>query len=124
MECFAHPGANSVGVCKACGKAVCRTCAVDNGFALACSGSCAQEAADLHEMNRRGKRIYGIGVDRKKIPSGVIMWLLFGAIFLGVGVITSLRSNQTEWFSLLFGAAFFFIAWLAYRRAKDMGIQC
>src|SRR5213595_1382333 len=36
MECYAHPTAASVGVCKACGKAVCRACARDLGFAVAC----------------------------------------------------------------------------------------
>lgn len=124
MECFAHPGANSVGVCKACGKAVCRACAVDVGVALACSQSCAKEAADVHEMNQRGKRIYGIGVGHKAIPSALIMWLLFGTIFVGFGAFNSFRSHAPDWFTLLFGVTFFVVAWLAHRRAKDIGIRC
>ncbi|WP_156397980.1 hypothetical protein [Duganella sp. Root336D2] len=124
MECFEHSGSNSVGVCKACGKAVCRTCVVDAGVAIACSDRCAKEAADVHEMNQRGKKLYGIGTDRKNLPSGVVMWLLLGALFSGYGIYASLRSREPEWFLLLFGAVSFFIAWLAYYRAKDVGIQC
>lgn len=124
MECFAHQGSCAVGVCKACGKAVCRSCAIDVGVALACSQDCAKEAADVHEMNQRGKRIYGIGVDRKRLPSGIVMWLLFGTIFAGFGAVSSYRSHEPDWFPLLFGLAFYFIAWLAYRRVKEIGLQC
>lgn len=123
MECFIHSGTQAVGVCKACGKAVCRACAIDSSAAIACCEVCAKEAADLHEMNQRGKKIYGIGVARK-LPSGVIMWLLFALLFGGFGVYQSYRSGQPEWFLLLFGAASLFIAVLAYRRAKDVGLQC
>jgi hypothetical protein len=124
MECFAHPDTHSVGICKTCGKAVCRACAVDTGFALACSQACAKEASDVHEMNQRGKKIYGIGVAPRKLPSAVLVWLVFATLFSGFGVLTSFRNHQPEWFTLLFGGAFFYIAWLAYRRAKDVGIQC
>lgn len=124
MECFSHPGTGSVGVCKSCGKAVCRTCARDISFALVCSESCAREAAELHEINQRGKKLYGIGVDRKKLPSGVVMWLLFGTMFGGFGVYTYLRSGVPDWFLLIFGLACFVIAAMAYRRVKDLGLQC
>lgn len=60
----------------------------------------------------------------KKIPRGVIMRVLFGLLFVGFGVYNSLRNDQAEWFLLMFGAASFVIAFIAYRRAKEMGIQC
>ena len=123
MECFSHSGTQAVGVCKSCGKGVCRTCAVDLGVAIACCEACAKEATDLHEMNQRGKRIYGIGV-AKRMPSGVIVWLLFAVLFGGFGVYQSYRNQQPEWFLLLFGGVSLFIALLAYRRAKDVGLQC
>lgn len=123
MECFTHSAAPAVGVCKTCGKAVCRTCVIDSGMFVACSEVCAKEAADLHEMNRRGKKIYGIGVPNK-LPSGVIMWLLFAAMFGGFGIFQSYRQHEPEWFLLLFGALSLFIAFLAYRRTKEIGIQC
>jgi len=124
MECFAHPSSQGVGVCKGCGKAICRACAQDLGFAVACSDTCAAESAAVHEMNQRGKKLYGIGVSNKKIPSGVIMWVMFGLLFGGFGVFNSLRNGQPEWFLLTFGAASFVIAVIAYRRAKEVGLQC
>jgi hypothetical protein len=50
MECFSHPSSQAVGICKSCGKAVCRACAKDLGFAIACSDSCAAELAAEHEI--------------------------------------------------------------------------
>ncbi len=123
MECFAHNAIQAVGVCKSCGKAICRSCAIDLGIAIACSDSCAKEAADLHEMNQRGKKIYGIGVPNK-LPSGFIMWMLFALLFGGFGIYQSYRNHEPEWFLLLFSALSFVIALIAYRRAKDVGIQC
>lgn len=123
MECFTHSGTPAVGICKVCNRAVCHTCAIDSGVAISCCESCAKEAADLHEMNQRGKRIYGIGVPHK-LPSGVIMWLLFALLFGGFGIYQTYRYGHPEWFSLLFAAMSLFIAFLAYRRAKDIGLQC
>lgn len=124
MECFTHPGVPAVGICKTCGKAVCKPCSIDTGVAIACCEACAKEAADLHEMNQRGKKIYGIGAASRKLPSGVVMWLLFGALFVGYGIYASIMNNEPDWFLLLFGAISLFIAGLSYRRAKDVGLQC
>jgi hypothetical protein len=85
MECFTHTGSQAIGICKTCSKAVCRSCAQDAGMFIACSAACEKEAADLHEMNQRGKKMYGIGVP-KKLASSVIMWLLFAALFGGFGI--------------------------------------
>ncbi len=123
MECFTHNAAVAVGVCKTCGRAVCRSCAIDSGMFVTCSDACTREAIDLHEMNQRGKKIYGIGVP-KKVPSGVIMWVLFGALFGGFGIYQSYRHDQMDWFLLLFGALSFVIAFIAYRRTKEVGLQC
>lgn len=124
MECFAHPENPAVGICKSCGKAVCRSCAQDLGFAVVCSAACGAEATDLNEMNQRGKRIYGIGVQRRRLPSSVIMWVLFALFFVGFGVYHSFLRHQPEWFLLILGGLFAIIAFVAYRRTKDIGLQC
>jgi hypothetical protein len=93
-------------------------------FVVACSEACAKDAVEVHEMNQRGKKIYGIGVARPKVPSGVVMWLLFAALFGGFGIFTSIRNQEPEWFLLLFAVVSLFIAGLAYKRAKEVGLQC
>ena len=40
MHCFYHSDVDAVGLCKACGKGLCRPCAVDLGEGLACQNSC------------------------------------------------------------------------------------
>lgn len=123
MECFTHIGSQAIGVCKICGKAVCRGCAIDGGMHITCCEACSKEAVDLHELNQRGKKIYGIGVPRKT-PSGVIVWLLFAALFGGFGIFQSIKNHQPDWFLLLFGAVSLLVALLAYSRSKDSGLQC
>jgi hypothetical protein len=124
MECFNHSGIAAVGICKSCGKALCRSCAKDLPFALVCSDACAAEAADLNEMNQRGKRIYGIGTGPRKVPSGVIMWSLFAVFFTGFGIYQSVLKEQPDWFLLVFGCLSAVVALMAYRRSKDIGLQC
>ena len=124
MECFTHAGRPAVGVCHVCGKAVCHSCVVDTGVAIACSDVCAKEAVDLREMSQRGKKIYGIGVAKPKIPSGAIMWLIFAAFFGGFGIYQSVINRNPEWFSLGFAGISVVIAIFVYRRAREIGIQC
>lgn len=123
MECFAHPESSVVGICKSCGKAVCRSCAQDLGFAIACSKVCAEEAAALKEMNQRVKRMFGIGAAPRKLSVGVIMLGLFAVFYMGFGIYQSLQKDEPDWFLLIFGCIFAGIAVMAYRRAKEIGIQ-
>jgi len=124
MECFTHSGSSAIAVCKVCGKAVCHACAVDAGVAIACSEVCGQEATALHEMNQRGKKIYGIGIAKPKVVSGVIAWLLLAALFGGTGTYGAFGNKQGAWFLLAFAGISIVIAIIAHRRAKDIGLQC
>jgi hypothetical protein len=92
---------------------------------VACSEACAQEASLLHEMNQRGKKVYGLGGGaRSVIPSGVIMWALFCVFFVGIGVFTYIRSGHLEPFMLGFGTLCGVVGFIAYRRARNIGLQC
>jgi hypothetical protein len=55
MECFRHPGAAAVGVCKSCGRGLCRACAAEVGTGLACRDRCEAEVADLNRIIARNK---------------------------------------------------------------------
>jgi hypothetical protein len=123
MECFNHAGVAGVGVCKACGKAICRTCVIDLGYAVACSETCSKEAAELQEMNNKGKRIYGIGSSKKRLPSGALIYIIMAVVFGGIGIAGSF-GGEIQWFMLIMGAMFGIFSVIAYRRAKDIGLQC
>lgn len=123
MECFAHPNAAAIAVCKHCGKGVCRACATDIGVAVVCSEACAKEAPEYDEMMQRSKKVYGIGLKTKAIPSGIIVWGTAGVGFFAFGVYNSLTPNPVDWLSLGMGVIFVGFAVFAYVRTKDLGLR-
>ena len=122
MQCFTHDNVQAVGVCKSCGKAVCRSCAKDLGFAIVCGDACAKEATAIQEMLGRSKRIYGLGLSRRRLPLLVIMFTFSAVVFGGLGIFESYRSEELDWLPLLFAVGCGFMAAIAYRRMKDTGI--
>ncbi|MFO1414812.1 MAG: hypothetical protein U1F10_13070 [Burkholderiales bacterium] len=88
-----------------------------------CSEACAKEAADVHEMNQRGKKIYGIGTARRTVATTVLIWFVFTVTFLGDGIFLTWRRGEPEWFLLTFGAGSLLVGVLAYRRSRDIGLQ-
>ncbi len=77
MQCYQHNENVSVGLCKACQKAVCSVCATDTGRGLACSEPCSREVGVLNEIIDRSKQIYGIGSRSKLPPTGILFYLFF-----------------------------------------------
>jgi hypothetical protein len=123
MECFVHPGTNAVGVCKACAKGVCRACAIDAGVGVACSEKCSREAREQDEMIQRSKAAYGIGYAKKAIPHVVVMWSVFGSVFLGWGLYSTAVGKTIDWFPIIMGAAALAMAVFGYLRVKDTGLR-
>lgn len=124
MECFRHEHIVAVGLCKTCARAVCRSCARGSGYSLTCSPECNKDAADMHTMNNRAKKIYGLGDAKKTLPMAAMMWGLFAAMFGGFGIFTTLTKGETEWFLLTFGVLCLFLAIVTYRRTRALEINC
>ena len=125
MNCFTHPAVHASAVCKTCGKAICRACVVSTPMALACSEVCADEARALTEINQRSKKVYGIGaVSKKKFSSALIYYALFVVFLLGMGIFNSVRSAEPDYSSFALATLFSVFIVVAYRRNKDIGIQC
>ena len=69
--------------------------------------------------------MYGLGTGVKSvIPSGVIMWALFCVFFLGIGVFTYIKSGTVEPFTIGFGTLCGVVGFIAYRRTRNIGLQC
>ena len=125
MECFIHEGHKSIGLCKSCYKAVCRDCAIDVEHGLACSEECVTDVAELNEMNERGKKIYGIGPRKSKMPSsGVIIWCLFSILFWGMAAIPYFKTGHIDYGSLAMAIVFTIIAVIAFFSVRRTGLQC
>lgn len=124
MNCYQHHDQVAIGVCKACNKAVCPTCAVDTGRGLACCDVCAQEVADQNQIIDKSKQIYGIGSTSKLPPSGILVYLFFGLVFTGFGVYPWVMYGEPEWFSLIMGGGFFAVGILVYYRTRSLRLNC
>jgi hypothetical protein len=82
MKCFVHDQADAVAVCKHCGKALCRACAVDRPpGGVSCRGSCEEQTrlawAQLHQ-------------GRATAAANRAMLALLGAGSAGLGVLVIL----------------------------------
>ncbi len=49
MRCFYHSEAEAVGICGACGKGLCRGCAHDMDYCLACRDKCEADVQVNHK---------------------------------------------------------------------------
>jgi hypothetical protein len=47
MRCFYHEQKEAVGICKSCGKGICKKCAVDFKKGLACRGHCEKTVRSI-----------------------------------------------------------------------------
>lgn len=124
MKCYNHNETDAIGVCKACYKSICAECAVDTGRGLACSDECVAEVCDLNEIIDRSKQIYSIGKDSKLPPTGILMFGLFGVMFVAWGIHNSMRWENVDIFTILMGAGFLIIAIISYIRTRKLKINC
>jgi hypothetical protein len=81
VRCFHHPDVDAVGLCKGCGKGVCRACAVDLGQGLACADSCEVEVRDLIVQQAVSRRVLAT------TPGAYRTQAIVG--FVGAGVLVS-----------------------------------
>lgn len=75
-------------------------------------------------MTRMAHSMYGIGVEKKRIPIVTITWAGFGILFMGWALYLYLSKDVTDWFLIGFGSFAFVIAWMSFRRAKETGLNC
>jgi len=123
MNCYSHRDQQSIGICKACQKAVCSECVVDTGRGLACSTECASEVNDLNAIVDKSKRIYSIGSSSNLPPTGIIMFFFFGLVFFGFGVYQSMNRDRIDYFAIIMGLGFLLMALISYVRNKKVNLN-
>lgn len=110
MQCFSHPYEQAVGVCKSCGKGVCRTCAIQVNRGLACSQECKPFAEALSRLQSTTIRNVGL------VSAQRFMQPLIAAVFLAAAVYFFLTTGRdfSFWFFLASGLVFTFVAFLTW----------
>lgn len=91
IGCINHPGVESIGRCRQCGKPVCRQCGMAGAKGIYCSEVCKEkhesfmQRAEGLDLERRGRP--GIGF---QIRRALGMLITLAAVVFVLGVISSL----------------------------------
>lgn len=51
MKCYNHPDRDGIAICRSCGKAICRECAMESRDGIACQQSCLASLAEKSALN-------------------------------------------------------------------------
>ena len=126
MNCYKHNESSAIGICKACNKAVCTSCAIDTGNGLACSEICETEVAEINKIIEISKNMYGVGRNAKKnlIPTSVMVHIFFTIIFLGWSLSDYILYSKINAYLIVMGVGFLLLGIITYRRTKQMSINC
>lgn len=91
IGCINHPGVESIGRCRQCGKPVCRQCGVSGAKGIYCSDVCREKHEDFMQ------RAEGLGLERRcgpgiglQIRRGLGMLITLAVVLFVLGVISSL----------------------------------
>ncbi len=80
MPCYRHPTHDATGICHVCGKALCKECATDLGFALSCNGLCEERAKTYNRLCQN------IDLSYRKLKKfrflGPLFFILLALIFM------------------------------------------
>ncbi len=84
MRCFVHEDRESIGVCVACGRGVCRECLSEEGGAVSCRNRCEGSAA--REVLTRDLAIHDADDKQRAEGSKRIQNAIYGVIMLIIGL--------------------------------------
>lgn len=116
MQCYTHSDRAAAGICKACGKGVCRQCAIPVTRGLACSEECKPVVQALSRLQSASIRNLGMLSGQRLIQP------LIAAIFLGSGIYLLLTEGNDffTWFMLATGIVLTLAIILTWsRRSKE-----
>ena len=105
MKCFNHPGTDAVGVCKSCGRGLCRECVAEVGLSCSCKGECEGVVAAMNELVERGRIAYQKS-SAMQMRSGILV-ILLGGLFLFFGI-ASFSGERSIWNYFLLGTGVLF----------------
>lgn len=107
MHCFRHSETPAVGVCRACNKGLCRECAAELNFGLACRNSCEERVDMLNRIVDTSAR--SIAVSNSAFRSSGTFLMLMGCLLMGLAFYTR-GDDSSPLFTGLFGGCGLLIA--------------
>lgn len=87
MRCFNHPTNDAAGVCRNCGRGICRDCIAMSEDAVACKGRCEARVAAIQRMIQGNQTNYR--TTARLMHQGGIYSFFAGILFIAMGGIFS-----------------------------------
>ncbi|MBN1817275.1 MAG: hypothetical protein JW828_07920 [Sedimentisphaerales bacterium] len=85
MNCFNHSNIPAVGICKSCGKGLCKDCLVEVPDGLACKQSCEERVRYINFLIDSNKQV--LTATRFHAKSATIFLFVFGGFVFLLGLI-------------------------------------
>jgi len=91
MRCFYHEEKEAVGICKSCGRGLCRECAVELPKSLACRGRCEADAQAVTQLIERNIQLSTnspqlVKLNRNGRVGTGILYIVLGTVFVFTGL--------------------------------------
>ncbi|HNQ73210.1 MAG TPA: hypothetical protein PKN95_06350 [Verrucomicrobiota bacterium] len=109
MKCFYHQEVDAAGLCKSCGRGLCRECIAEVGLSCSCRNRCEADVATLNDLVERGRTAYQ-KTSATYFQSGWFI-LLLGIPFLVLGVAGVSSGTGGEWGYFLLTMGVLFMGW-------------
>ena len=85
MNCYNHPELPALGICKSCGKGLCRECIAEVPDGLACKNHCEDRVIFINRIIDTNKQ--ALTAANVQVRSGTVFMVLTGLIFCAFGFI-------------------------------------
>lgn len=114
VNCFNHPDRVALGLCKSCGRGLCRDCLAELQDGLACKGRCEQRVTLINRIIDSNRQV--LAVARSNTRSAVVLLFVMGGLFLLLALGSLLAGKVAAGlFPLAIGLAFCLLAGLRLR---------
>lgn len=101
MHCYRHPEKPAVGICRACNKGLCRDCAAELNFGLACRNSCEERVTLLNRIVDTSAGSIAAANSNLRSASGFLM--LMGGVMIGFSLYVH-NSYDSDFLTVMLGA--------------------
>lgn len=115
MKCFEHQKEEAVGICKYCGRGVCRKCARTEGLGLSCSDECEKEAKWAQKVHDNYYHHYP-----KSIKRSFLFDLGFGTLMMLFGVWMAFFSIYAAMIFVAMGGLIIYRGWMAKQQEPNI----
>lgn len=127
MQCYSHTGAHAIGVCRNCGRGVCRACATETGRDIVCSTDCAQAVNAERDINKRAQTFWKASPDgRALVPASALIPGLFAIALLAYTLFDFLLSGHAgaPVAGVFIAVPFIAASIINWRKTRRLGIAC